>query len=58
MTRRLAGAWVLSVGSLLGLWTVVAAFFPPTLLPPPTAVARRLAQLIVVGGRYFSAKML
>ena len=53
MTRRLAGAWVLSVGSLLGLWTVIAAFFPPTLLPPPTAVARRLAQLIVVGDFWF-----
>lgn len=53
MTLGRAGLWLLSVGSVVILWTVIAAFFPPSLLPPPGVVARRLAQLIVAGDFWF-----
>jgi NitT/TauT family transport system permease protein len=44
-----AAVWLLSIGSLLVLWALLAAFFPPTLLPGPLVVGRRLAQLAARG---------
>jgi NitT/TauT family transport system permease protein len=41
--------WLLSVGSILVLWAILAAFFPPTLLPGPIVVARRLGELAARG---------
>ena len=47
MTRRTV--WLLSVVSILALWTAVAACFPPTLLPGPLVVGRRLVELAARG---------
>ena len=44
-----SAVWLLSVGSILVLWAIVAAFFPPTLLPGPHIVARRLGELAARG---------
>jgi len=41
--------WLLSVGSILVLWAILAACFPPTLLPGPHIVARRLGALAMRG---------
>lgn len=41
--------WLLSVGSILVLWAILAACFPPTLLPGPHIVARRLGALAARG---------
>ncbi len=46
---RRPAVWLLSVGSILALWAVIAALFPPTLLPGPVAVGRRLVELMVRG---------
>jgi len=41
--------WLLSVASILLLWTALSALFPPTLLPGPWIVARRLGELALRG---------
>ena len=46
---RHRAVWLLSVASILLLWSVLAAFFPPTLLPGPVVVARRLGELAARG---------